>query len=857
MQISPLDVMGYHLQCDVSHDFGPSAPVYNINGSGAAARVGATTISEDGCVAFFTGPLGNQLIADFAARYADQVTFTVPDKTSSFENWKAPLLFLGGNENIGIIQDAGEFITQRLGAKNVLTFGSILDPAGKPIRPDQQPIWYEPAVNDVTIPLAPFGFDPAVIQAIRIRSLTAGTVKAEFVTAAQTLDAVAMSPPLAPIAGGKAKPINQTKVELAGFFTSIEKANNLREELTIAGMPKPVIDQIMGTYMKNFFIGKTLGDTMLVASGLPMLPGLAVANPYYNVGAAGGAWKSWSNGSPAAAPRLQILKTGDRLNWLRAIIFNLGAIYEQQAKGARKTKQYLYFPGTANPDAVRTALLADFDKIKGDVFTRYKGLRDSLEELMLPGTRTVNPAKTPFAPGGMQTVRGQIAPLLAGRLLTDIQTALWTQNGAVVGGLCKDVLDWIDQRKVVAERLTTVEQLRSYYQETVDRANACSPPSTSITVKKGKQDPYLMLKCIVVNVPQDAVRGEAWPFASSIDIALRNAFAKFEAAREVTEAEYTSRLSGTDIQNRFIEKLPGRVGGAQRGGATAALDIASINATVDEVVGPIAPSPGIEVDGPPGAQRGGAFITPEVRYPLDEFTKVLQDSFPRLYDFMEYAQTLRLTGPQVLVLVYDIIRRRTTNRIVDPVLLESLIVETASAMGMMGGTPYLTFKNGDPAVFTEGYVVPKDTPSSNATVIFDAYTYYVNGRNALDGETVTQSAVDFHAIELAYLSKIGLVQLRSGRVLLPAPVMGRRARGGDVRRNARRRTTHQRASGLQQAVGGEANADAGSSFVDGRGGRRGLYTRLRKRSRPRRTARLRQPARKSRTRRQRKSLDRL
>jgi hypothetical protein len=41
------------------------------------------------------------------------------------------------------------------------------------------------------------------------------------------------------------------------------------------------------------------------------------------------------------------------------------------------------------------------------------------------------------------------------------------------------------------------------------------------------------------------------------------------------------------------------------------------------------------------------------------------------------------------------------------------------------------------------------------------------------------------------------------------------------------------------------------------GGRRGLYTRLRKRSRPRRTARLRQPARKSRTRRQRKSLDRL
>lgn len=746
-----INAMGYHLYCDVAHDFGADAPVYNINGKDAAGTVGATAMSEDACVSFFMNGDGMSMIADGVARASDSVTFTIPDKTSSFEQWKAPILYLGGNDKIGIIQDAGEFITQRLGAKNVLTFGSILDPAGKPVRPDQAPIWYNPAVNRVTIPLQPFGFDPAAIRSIEVYDLTAGTVKSKFVTTNEAIDAVAMSPPSRAVPGGQAKPINQTKINLAGFFTSIEKANNLKEELVTDGIAeKSVIDALNGRYLKYFYIGKTLGDAMLVASGLPRLPDDSADNPYYNVGGPG--WKSWTNGGDVAPPALQILKTGDRLNWLRAVLFGLGSILEQQASGTRKTKQYQYFPGSADPESIRVAILRDFDAIQAEVDGRYAALAESLG-LLLDGTGAIIPSTTVFAPGGMQLLPSGVPSILAGRLIQEVQAGLLSPNKAVT--------EWIASRKAEAQAnvSASLPDLRAYYQETLDRANACSPPSTSIIVQKGKQDGYLSMKCIVANVPRGAV---GWPLSSSIDIALRNAFDRIRKATVVSDLEYSSRVAGTDIQRRFFGNLPAQI---QRGGADdTPLDIQSLTDTVTEVVGDI------EME---GGQRGGAFVVPQPLYPIDEFEGVIQQSFPRLYDFLQYVGEIGFNQGQSLLLVYDIVRQRTTNRIVDPVLLEDLLNDVSTAMGFSGGTPYFTFQYGDPAVFTAEYELPKNTPSSRATVLFDAYTYFVNARNAsqfMEGELPTQSTTDFKTIEQIYLDKVGITRLRSGTPLLPSPV---------------------------------------------------------------------------------------
>ena len=903
------EYMGYHLLSDTIHDFKGDALIYNIKGTDAATQVGATSTSEDQTVRFFLEGPGAALINDLAARQADAVTFTVPDKTASFDNWKPPLLYPAGNDHIGIIQDAGEYITTRIGSKNVLAFGSILDPAGKPNHPAHEPIWFEPeGQNQVEIPLNLFGFDADVVRTIGISGLTAGTVKAAFGKPDGTyIDAVAMSPPLPEIGGGKAKPLNNTKIEKAGFFTSIEKASNLPEQLDAAGITNPARAALLGDYRKFFFIGKTLGDAMLVASAMPAF-GEGIPNPYFNVAGSAtvGTWKTWITQAPIAAPDILILKTGDRLNWLRAILFNVGAIYEDQAKGGRKTKQYKYFPGTADPVQIRAALLADFDTMKTTVQTRYADLVKSMESLIATDG-LIDTTKTNFAPGGDTVVKTPNGRAQATRLLSIIAGGLFQSDSAAVT-FCNIVLNWIDTRKTIAASIDIstsegVSPLRAFYQDTLNRANACSPQSSSLFIQKGKQDPYLTHKLVVANVPSGVTAGE-WPFPSSLDIAVRNAFLRLNGAKDQTDEEFNRLIEGTDIYNRFLTKLPGPVtGGGLRGGQEEApLDLSSIEETVTEVVGDIQDSEGI----PPmeGGQRGGAFLTPRLYYPADEFDTVLAESFPQFYDFRMYLKSKGFSLANTILIAYDIARRRTTNRILDPILLEDLLNELYSLLGgpwYDGDTPtqYIGIEGADMGVFTEAYTVDKNMPSSRATVLFDAYTYYVNAQNARlveGGDTLTQSVRDFQVFETIYLEKVGITRLRSGTAVFPGgPVQERKspkaaalptaqglqqARMDEARRRsqtAREKARAQRrgvlasiaAQSSPDADGDESMAPQGGSLQTRRAlysndvapqrasARRGLYERLQQRSGPRRTARVRQPARKSRTRRHRKHLDRV
>lgn len=893
------DYMSYHLLSDTIHDFKGDALIYNINGPGAPARVGATSTSENDTLAFFLQGPGAALIKDLAARQADAVTFTVPDKTASFDNWKPPILYPAGNDHIGIVQDAGEYITTRIGSMNVLAFGSILDPAGKPNHPAHEPIWFEPAAgqNQLDIPLDLFGFDSDVIRTIRISDLTAGTVKASFGKPdGTTIDAVAMSPPRPGVEGGKAKPLNNTKLEKAGFFTSIEKASNLPEQLSAAGITNPAErSALLGDFKKFFFIGKTLGDAMLVASAMPAFDE-GTPNPYFNVAgsATGGTWKTWISQEPVGAPDILILKTGDRLNWLRAILFNVGAIYEDQAKGGRKTKQYNYFPGTADPAQIRTALLNDFDAMQRTVQGRYEALAANLLSLREPDGRIIM-AKTNFAPGGRTEVTSPIGQQLAGRLVNEISTALEP--------LSNRVLEWIGTRKVQAEALDPLDTagLRAFYQDTLNRANACSPQSSSIFIEKGKQEPYLTHKLVVANVPPGVTAGE-WPFPSSLDIALRNAFSALDRAKDATDEEYARRKAGTDIYNRFLSKVAGPVtGGGLRGGQEEApLDISSIRETVTEVVGDTIQEAG---DIPPrieGGQRGGAFLTPRLYYPADEFDAVLAESFPQFYDFRMYLKSKGFSLANTILIAYDIARRRTTNRILDPVLLEDLLTDFYSLLGgpwYDSDTPtqYIGIDGADMGVFADDYTVEdKNMPSSRATVLFDAYTYYVNAQNARladGGDTLTQSVRDFQVFETIYLEKVGITRLRSGTATYPgAPVQARKspklaalptaeglqqARMDLARRRSQTAREKERARRRGTLLSPDPDGDESMAFPQGGGlqrrrplysndvapqrasARRGLYEGLRERSGPRRTARVRQPARKSRTRRHRKHLDRL
>ena len=429
------DLMGYHLQCDINHDFGPlggDVTQYNINGLGAKAKVNAERIGEDECVKFFLGKEGEAIIDILEARLSREQVFPIPDKTASFKNWKAPVLFGGGNDKVGIVQDAGEFITVRLGAQNVITFGSILDPAGKPKDKDAKPIWYDPGVaTSLTIPLAPFGFDSRVISDITLSELRGGAL-VSAVFNPKNIDGVRMTPATAPL---KQKPLNNTEIEKAGFFTSIKKAEDIgtiaqpipAEALGPGVTPKnrkEKVERFLRDYKTYFYIGKTLGDAMLVASAMPNLYdnrfAPTIPNPFVSV--QGGQWKDWISGAvippdaPLPPPTTLILKTGDRLNWLRAIIFNVGAIYEDQAKDGRSFKQYRYFPGTVDSAAIIAAIRSDFPKIRADVINRYTKLAASV--------RTMDLTNTSFAPGGMNVITSSSKQPAARQLLEEIANNL-------------------------------------------------------------------------------------------------------------------------------------------------------------------------------------------------------------------------------------------------------------------------------------------------------------------------------------------------------------------------------------------------------------------------------------------------
>jgi hypothetical protein len=779
-------LMGYHLQCDVAHDFGTQkgVPIYNINGLLAKDKVNAIKIDEDGCVKFFLYGDGMGIIDNLKARMNREQVFSVPDKTASFKNWKAPVLFGGGNDKVGIVQDAGEFITIRLGAQNVITFGSILDPAGKPKDKDAKPIWYNPgAETSLNIPLAPFGFDSNVISSITISELRGGAlVSAVFETPLGMIDGVKMSPATTSL---KQKPLNNTEIEKAGFFTSIKKAEDIgvTEPIPAEALSGTTRGTFLAKYKTYFYVGKTLGDAMLVASAMPEIYDNSfvprVPNPFVSV--QGGRWEDWISGDTVSAPSILILKTGDRLNWLRAIIFNVGAIYEDQAKDGRSFKQYRYFPGTVDSAAIIDAIRSDFDKIAIDVMDRYAALASSIRDFDLNNTS--------FAPGGMKEISptDKVKVERARELLNQIADDL-VGTSEEPGGLCRVVLDWLREKKDIANSPTynNDEKLRELYDETVKKVNACCPQVSSLLIEKGRQEPYIAHKVIVADVPQDA---SDWPLKRPVDIMLRSAFSRIRS----TSNDQTISYEGTDIDRRFAQMLnQSLTGGGQEGGAYEYIppDGASFEKTVDETVKTYDPEEKALIG---GAQKGGAFFSLTLMKGMkdEEESEAILSGFPRIRDFLLYMKSMDPPVSNVqqrFLIILDVVLRKESNVFHDPDLLNELVQEfellcgiapsSSSSSSSVGEEPDVVAAKSSPQYIqintgnAENVPITSFDPPSNldlstsSTVLFNAYAYNVDTINsdAVFGEG-SASGNDFKIFENIYLSKLPFGKTRRGPYL--------------------------------------------------------------------------------------------
>lgn len=765
------NLMGYHLLADVIHDFPQfhtaGVPYYNIGSNNAAAGYSGR-IKEDEVLTYFSNAPGNSYISQFGARQLGELKFTIPEKTASFTDWTPPRLFQGENINVGMIQDAGHFITPQLGCKNVLTFGSILDPARKPISPDTNPIWFEPTTNAVDIPLNMFGFDPNVIQTLHIENLRgAGLVNAVFRLPSGQVDAIERQPleegkPL------KSKPINNTKPDQSGYFTSIGEVGNIEENLLTA-TGTTTIDP---NEKVRYYIGKTLGDVTLVASAMPSFGG--VPNPYYGASATTG-WKSWlgTTDISGAPPTILALKTGDRLNWLRAVLFNVPAILET---GAR-VRTYKYFPGTPTLGTIRQAILNDFDNIETKVTERYTKLVNSLTDLRnkLVEENTVNP--TNFAPGGQATIRKKtvlpqaraLLDQIIGRLVggnplpatetdwpftqsmdislrnafdriykgtvidgnsgSDIEERFLTRNNGAL--LLPTLVNWLRTRRnqITEARYPNTNdgnaELRDFYQRTLEIANMCSPQSTSIFLTKGTET-YLSSKIVVVNIP-------------------RNLPASSSSSSSISSNAAGGPMSITNGgKSRKKRKQKGGVnwGDDEEPENTTQIttSIEAIRQTVGEVVG----------------VYNGTTIFARFNPSSAASTSMIDlKDYVYINDFWEYVNRVGgrpLQKQEILQYVNEIYIYRNTDRFLDYIFLNSIVRE------------FEDFCDGNDVTCDKTTQVTANT-STRPIVLFNAYTQYVNAQNASSFATIsedtpqpTQASQDFEAYEEAFLNTIGLTR---------------------------------------------------------------------------------------------------
>jgi len=303
---APIDAkMRKHLLWDIAHDIKPHSgrvPILTriqgiwgsnggIYGSGGPYDEGAL-MNE-----YFNGngPPNDNFIYDRQRRFNEKIDFRIDPQTQYVQGDPGLKLFTDTqNSKVGIVHDAGTKIFDQLGASNLITVGGVLDQANRHV--DGNNVVCYKFTNSVTIPLCEYGF--AAGSTITVSNFTGSNLKYGFNVAG--------------VSSSGTKTINNQ-----GGTHPFKSNNDIREmEATDTDVREKT----------KLYIGKALGDTMLVASASKMISG--APNPLLD------GTLSWYSptGPPAAPGNLQkyVLKTHDRLNHLRAIIKGVHSILERQ-----------------------------------------------------------------------------------------------------------------------------------------------------------------------------------------------------------------------------------------------------------------------------------------------------------------------------------------------------------------------------------------------------------------------------------------------------------------------------------------------------------------------------------------------
>ena len=472
--------MGFHLGSDVLHDFGALYKFKNVQYH--SDPVQPITQDEPIVVAYFSNK-GE----DIGNRKDASITFTVPKNTSVFGSWTPPNLTGVENGAVGIVYDAGDKITKQLGARNVITFGSVLDPSKKPVLGPDDPIWFDVGVGtSVDIPLTMFGFDHTKIRSLEITNFIGTSTCAIFNTSAGRFDAISGPTPPADPEVCTPKPINESRASKVGYFVSIKEAKNNVATLLVKDNPED--DQRAMFYLA----GKTLGDTMLVASCMPKftsVPNLFhLTNAGGGAGGGGGTWKTLLGGAVIkdkdTTPSTLILKTQDRLNHTRALIMKVPSILQSKF-------DYTFVPGIVDTNTQIEVYKKGYTRLKTGLVNRYDELIKSLN-VRLRGMVDADAGKV-ITGGIIYTFKDEFKKALARNLIDKIVGALESIRDGVIAAYDADKEATVDDKEATVDDKKKAETLKSNYEKVYKKYNKLAPATTSIFDDEGSLERHIVV----------------------------------------------------------------------------------------------------------------------------------------------------------------------------------------------------------------------------------------------------------------------------------------------------------------------------------------------------------------------------
>lgn len=347
----------WHMKADIAHDGGAAVLGYNsmqlhavyggMNNKNPARpdwdRLG---LDEDSVREKL---LESALYTDRTGR--PSVNFLLRPATDQYTNEQdQPIVFdpFQGAE-VAVFHDAGLPMFDRIpNGRNALGFGTPIDPAPKPSGLANEIV--DNFVGPIRIPGCTFGFDPAVIGDIEISDFNGQKVK---IGVKMDIPGIPGGMQLYDGATGKVVQPGALTYKFINKPSGLFAGNGANGRMT--GSPNDI----------PYFVGKALCDALQVTACMPEIWDQAGANiPNWN-----------------PPPGIRLLNTGDRLEYVRAVLMGVSCIYLGPKDKDTKARSGVFTPGSGaiktDPElkteydlkleAVYTSAVARWDACEADI----------------------------------------------------------------------------------------------------------------------------------------------------------------------------------------------------------------------------------------------------------------------------------------------------------------------------------------------------------------------------------------------------------------------------------------------------------------------------------------------------------